>query len=313
MEIYAFVLEFIFFFTTIVGLSGNITVLLTLLKIVHKGYKFMKAEVILSHLAWANLLICLTQGVPHSLYVFGVRDLFTDIMCKIILFVFRSARALAIMFTCLLSCFQCTTIAQNTETWLNLKFLMQRYMLLLFMAVYVVSMVTSSNLPMFTVGSRNLTALKYTFNLGYCLVIYPDQLSIQGVGFGIFGRDLVCVFVMAAASVYILLILHRHGKQVVAIRAAQQNKDRNAETQASKTVVTLVIVYVTLFGLDCMIWFYQIIVSTEVHPMVSSTRYYFTMCYSSAVPIVILVLNKKIRSKLQMYLNMKKTDLKEVS
>ncbi|XP_078496681.1 olfactory receptor class A-like protein 1 [Lissotriton helveticus] len=313
MEAYALLLELIFFFTTIVGLSGNLTVLFTLLKIVYGACKFMKAEVILSHLAWANLLVCLTQGVPHSLYVIGVKDLFTDVMCKILLFVFRASRALAIMFTCLLSCFQCTTIAQNTEKWLNMKFLMQKYMLLFFLAVYVVSMVTSANLPMFTVGSRNITALKYTFNLGYCLVIYPDQLSIQGVGFGIFGRDLMFVFIMATASIYILLILHRHGKQVAVIRNAQNNKERNAEAQASKTVVTLVIVYVTLFGLDCMIWFYQIIVSTEVHPIVSSTRYFLAMCYSTAVPLVILVFNKKIRHKLQIYLNLKKVNHKDIS
>ncbi|KAJ1138295.1 hypothetical protein NDU88_004685 [Pleurodeles waltl] len=259
----------------------------------------MKAEVILSHLAGANLLICLTQGVPYCLYAVGLRGLFTDVMCKILIFIFRAARGFAIMFTCLLSCFQCITIAQNTERWLRMKSFMQKYMTLLLVAIYVLIMINCTNLPMFTVGARNLTNLKYTFNLGYCLIIYPDQLTTQGVGFGMFSRDLLFVITMTAASGYILLLLHRHRKQVSTIRASQQNTERNAETQASQTVVTLVIVYTTLFGLDCLIWCYQLVMTTEVHPLVSNVRYYLNMCYSSAVPIVIVVFNRKVRNRLR--------------
>ncbi|XP_069098235.1 olfactory receptor class A-like protein 1 [Pleurodeles waltl] len=287
--------------------------MIPLVRIVWKGYKVLKAEVILSHLAGANLLVCLTQGVPYCLYAVGVREFFTDVMCKSLLFIFRTARGFAIMFTCLLSCFQCITIAQNTERWLHIKSFMQKYMNSFLVAIYVLNMINSTNLPMFTVGARNITTLKFSFNLGYCHVIYPDQITIQGVGFGMFTRDLLFVITMTMASSYILLLLHRHGKQVLAIRASQQNKERNAEAQASHTVVTLVIVYDTLFGLDCLIWFYQLIMTTEVHPLVSTIRYYLNMCYSFTVPIIIVVFNKKIRNSLKLSLDTHNINLKGFS
>ncbi|XP_069488804.1 olfactory receptor class A-like protein 1 [Ambystoma mexicanum] len=306
-------MEILYLFTTVLGISGNITILIPLMSIVWKGYKTMRAEVILSHLAVANLLVCLTQGIPYCLYAMGVRKLFTDVMCKTLLFIFRAARGFAILLTCLLSCFQCITIAQNTKRWLAMKVLMHTYLSLFLVAIYLLIMINCTNLPMFTVGARNLTSLKYTFNLGYCLIVYPDQLTTQGVGFGMFTRDLLFVITMTMASGYILLLLYRHGKQVQTIRASQQNKERNAEAQASHTVVTLVIVYATLFSLDCLIWFYQLVMTTEVHPVVSNIRYYLNMCYSASVPVIIVVFNRKIRNRLKCASNTQQTDFKQFS
>ncbi|XP_078496682.1 olfactory receptor class A-like protein 1 [Lissotriton helveticus] len=299
MESYGSFMELLYLITTILGISGNITIMILLIRIVWKGYKETKAEVILSHLAGANLLVCLTQGVPYCLYAVGVREFFTDVMCKSLLFIFRTARGFTIIFTCLLSCFQCITIAQNTERWLHMKSFMKKYMTLLLVAIYVLNMINNSSLLIFTVGARNITTIQFYYNLGYCVVIYPNQITIQGVGFGQFTRDLLFVITMTMASSFILLLLHRHGKQVLAIRASQQIKERNAEAQASHTVVTLVIVYDTLFGMDCLIWFYQIIMTTEVHPLVSIFRYYLNMCYSIIVPIIVVVFNKKIRKSLK--------------
>ncbi|XP_069488805.1 olfactory receptor class A-like protein 1 [Ambystoma mexicanum] len=311
MESHTMFLEILYLLTTVLGISGNVMILIPLMCIIWKGYKTMRAEVILSHLAMANLLVCLTQGIPYCLYALGVRELFTDIMCKILLSIFRAARGLAILLTCLLSCFQCVTIAQSSKCWVYMKVLMHNHLALILVAIYVLNMANCINLPMFTVGARNLTSFKYTFNLGYCLVIYPDQLTIQGIGFGMFTRDLLIVITMTTASGYILQLLYRHGKQVQTIRASQQYKERNAEARASHTVVSLVIAYATLFSLDCLIWFYQLVMATEVHPVVSSVRYYLNMCYSTVVPVIIVVFNRKVRNRLKCASNTQQTDFKQ--
>ncbi|XP_064162369.1 olfactory receptor class A-like protein 1 [Anguilla rostrata] len=114
---------------------------------------------------------------------------------------------------------------------------------------------------------------------------------VNGVVFII--RDFVFVGLMAAAAVYVMLVLHRHRQQVQGLQGAGRKTE-----EASQAVLLLVSTYVALFSLDNVLWFYTLSVS-RVHPAVSDTRVFFASCYSAISPVLIITTNKKLATYFQ--------------
>ena len=91
-----------------------------------------------------------------------------------------------------------------------------------------------------------------------------------------------------------LPILHRHSRQV---RAMRRGGAQGVETRAAKTVVTLVVLYVVFFGIDNVIWIYMLTVA-KVSPVVADMRVFFSSSYAFLSPYFIISSNKKIKGKL---------------
>ncbi|XP_043931988.1 olfactory receptor class A-like protein 1 [Protopterus annectens] len=225
---------------------------------------------------------------------------FSDAACKVIVFTFRASRCLSIVLTCLLSCFQCVTIFTSVN-WVRIKLKMQNYLKVIIALLYIFSALFSVNLPFSTISSFNITATDYATNLGYCIVIDPSTLLFEAIGYSVLTRDTIFVALMAVASSNILLILYRHGKKVKGIRSSDHSKESSVESKAAKTVVTLVVLYVSIFGIDSTIWLYQIATSSKILDAVSDIRHLLSVCYASAFPIVSLIFNPRIRNVFNCY------------
>ncbi|XP_043937554.1 olfactory receptor class A-like protein 1 [Protopterus annectens] len=260
--------------------------------------KMMPSEVILVSLACSNLMHVLSVGLPHSLHHFGEIYFYKDFDCKIDVYLMRVSRVMIIGLTCLLSCFQCVTLASLNPQWATLKHKMQKYLILLIIIICVISVISSINTALYAVTERNATDLKYTFNLGYCLVVYPDRLVLELTGFISFARDVAFVVLMALASAHILLILHRHGKQMKGKRSSDRSQEAGVEQQASKMVVAFVVTYVSLFGIETTIWFYQISVSKQGDLSLNDSRYFLSFCFSSLFPMILIAYNQKLRQRI---------------
>ncbi|XP_043931985.1 olfactory receptor class A-like protein 1 [Protopterus annectens] len=257
MEIYIFTKGTIFCIMASVGLVGNSIILRSLVNSTYHEYKSAPTETILFYTGLANMFMILSRGVPKFLFDFGIRKLFNDPGCKFLIYVSRVSRAMAICLTCFLSCFQCSTIASSKWKWAYIKVCMQTCLVRIMVGLLLMNMTACIAAPYLTVSFNNNTEHKYTFNLGYCFVIFPDNISFQANGFALFVRDLLFVVLMSVSSAYILLILYRHKKMVKHIKRSIQNQ-QTAESRAAKTVVTLVSLYVCFFGIDNSLWFYQI-------------------------------------------------------
>ncbi|XP_043931989.1 uncharacterized protein LOC122805788 [Protopterus annectens] len=301
MELYTLLTGILFFLLAITGIVGNLLVLALFLHSALYDCKLKKAEIILEHLAASSLIVCLTGGVPNFLHVFGVKNFISDIGCKLVVYVFRAIRCLTIMLTSFLSCFQCVIICTSSLRWTCVKHTLQKYIVPIISFLYTLSMVLNINLTFssFSSVSYNSSIPKYSFSLGYCIVVYPDQTTMQGVGFFTLARDLLFVIVMASTSAYILFVLYRHARKAKEIRTHDPSPKPAAESHAAKTVITLVTLYVSLFGIDSLIWFYQLTIAKEVLRIITDIRYFFSMCYTSLFPFVICILNPKVRGKLQ--------------
>ncbi|KAG9352804.1 hypothetical protein JZ751_017380 [Albula glossodonta] len=281
------------------GILGNILVLLAYAHIVLVERRLQPVDAILCHLAFANLLLLLTRCVPQTMTVFGLRNLLDDPGCKVVIYTYRIARALSVCITCMVSVFQAVTLAPVAgPRWTGLKARLPKLVLPTSVGLWLLNMAVCIAAPFFSIAPRNGTVPAFTLNLGFCHVDFRDSLSYVINGAALSVRDFSFVGLMLWSSGYILLILHRHSQRVSAIRSSGRRPGADgAETRAARTVVTLVILYAVFFGIDNVIWIYMLTVA-KVSPVVADMRVFFSSCYASLSPFLILTSNTKIKARM---------------
>ncbi|XP_028302417.1 olfactory receptor class A-like protein 1 [Gouania willdenowi] len=283
-----------FLLQTAMGILGNTVVLLAYTHIVYSESKLLPVDMILCHLAFVNLMLLLVRCIPQTMTVFGLRDLFNDPGCKVVIYAYRISRALSVCVTCMLSVFQAVTIAPAGPCLSRLKLATPSLVLPSFAGLWLLNMAICIAAPLFSMAPRNGTVPAFTLNLSFCHVDFRDSLSyvINGVALSI--RDFAFVALMVGSSGYILLLLHRHSRNVRGIRRSHGG---GAETRAAKTVLTLVVLYVVFFGIDNVIWIYMLTVP-KVSPVVADMKIFFSSCYASLSPFFIISSNKKVKAKI---------------
>ncbi|XP_029358723.1 olfactory receptor class A-like protein 1 [Echeneis naucrates] len=283
-----------FLLQTGLGILGNTVVLLAYSHIIYNKSKLLPVDMILCHLAFANLMLLLTRCVPQTMTVFGMRKLLNDPGCKAVIYAYRIFRALSVCVTCMLSVFQAVTIAPAGPRLSKLKLALPSLVLPTFVWLWLLNMAVCIAAPFFSMAPRNGTVPAFTLNLGFCHVDFKDNLSYVINGVAVTGRDFAFVALMVGSSCYILLLLSRHSRQV---RGIHRSQGAGAEMRAAKTVVTLVVLYVVFFGIDNVIWIYMLTVA-KVSPVVADMRVFFSSCYASFSPYFIISSNKKVKAKI---------------
>ncbi|MBN3273987.1 VN1R2 protein, partial [Polyodon spathula] len=280
-----------------VGIPGNIIVLLVFGHIGCVERKLLPADSIVFMLAFVHLLIILTRGVPQTLFTLNYRGFYDSSTCKFLIFIYRTSRVTSMSMTFLLSAYQSILIAPATSRLSYLKLKLPTLILPSFVFLWLLDGATSIHGILYTSQIRNITGLKFTLNLSYCLVEYPDEATYIGTGTMELTRDLFFVFFMVVTSAYILFVLYRHRQQVKGIRSSEQNQN-TPEMRAAKIVVTFVTLFVVFFGVDNMTWIYTL-TAHKVPVDLNNVRVFFSSLYASVSPIIVIASNKKVKSKLQ--------------
>lgn len=277
------------------GILANALVLLAYAHIRLAEAHLQPVDAILCHLALVDLLLLLTRGVPQTMTVFGMRNLLNDTGCKVVIYTYRIARALSVCITCMLSVFQAVTVAPAAGPLLSrLKARLPQMLAPTFAALWFINMAVCIAAPFFSVAPRNGTVPPFTLNLGFCHVDFHDNLSYVLNGVAVSVRDFAFVGAMLGSSGFILLLLHRHRRQVRAVRRSQGSA---METRAARTVLMLVILYAVFFGIDNVIWIYMLTVA-QVPPVVADMRVFFSSCYASLSPFLIISSNRKLKARM---------------
>ncbi|KAM8976789.1 olfactory receptor class A-like protein 1 [Pelodytes ibericus] len=286
---------------TCIGIVSNCAILLAYVNIVFSGFKLMPVDMVLSHLAFVNMMVLLTRGLPQTMTVFGMQHILNDAACKAVIYSYRIFRALSVSVTCLLSVLQAITISPIPRTSIiNIKDFKNLSIYLAF--IWVINMAVCIAAPFFSAVPSDDKVPKFTLNLGFCHVHFPDQIGYIINGVAVSARDFAFVGIMVYASGFIMLTLYRHKRQVQNLRRLSSGRNVTAESKAAKDVLRLVLLYVLFFGIDNIIWIYMLTVS-QVPSIVADMRVFFSSCYASLSPILIIMSNKKIRNSMKCTLN----------
>ncbi|XP_060765827.1 olfactory receptor class A-like protein 1 [Neoarius graeffei] len=284
-----------------VGIPGNIAVIYAFLMALHHELRLLTADAIVLHLALANLLVVAIRCVLEVFATFQIVNVFDDTGCKSVIFVYRTARSLSIWLTFVLSAYQSLSIAPPGSRWAAARDHFAQFLWLIFLIVWIINIFMSSPSIMFAMGAKNNSKLlQNSINVQFCFVNFPSVSMKDANGALQTVRDVVPMTLMTTTSLIILVFLYKHSQQVRAIRGGGGGGGGSSERRAAITVVTLVMLYVVLYGVDNGLWVYTIIVNRAMSSaLISDLRIFFSSLYAAMSPIVIIVSNKKVNKHLR--------------
>ncbi|XP_031240031.1 vomeronasal type-1 receptor 4-like [Mastomys coucha] len=244
------VMGIIFILQTTVGILVNSSVLLHYLIPGFTGKGLKPKALIVKHLTLANSLSIISRGIPKIMTEFGMKYFLDNIGCKLVLYLYRVSRGVSLYMTCLLSCFQATTISSSTTKWMKLKHKAIEYMgpscslswpMQLLLNVMILMRVTSSS-------NRKNATKKLTY--GYCSASVSDTIATPLYMLLLSFSDVLCLSLMSWASIFMLSILYRHRRQVQYIHGAQHSLRISPEARATQTILILVCTFVTFYSIS---------------------------------------------------------------
>ncbi|XP_061543895.1 olfactory receptor class A-like protein 1 isoform X1 [Phycodurus eques] len=277
---------------TVVGVPGNLAVILAFLSLLYQDKRLLVADVIVLHLACVNLTAVAVRCLLETLASFRLAHIFDDAGCKGVIFVYRMSRSLSIWLTFVLSAYQCLSIAPPGSRRASVRTSVARYLGPVFLVLWLVNACMTSAAVLFSFGAGNASA-SHSINVEFCFVNFPSKLSKEANGAAQVGRDVVPMALMALASLIILLFLYKQSRQ------ARGRRGGGSERRAAKAVVTLVTLYVVLYGVDNGLWVYTLTVKkTMSSSLVSDLRIFFSSLYAALSPLVVIASNRKVNGRL---------------
>lgn len=290
-----FVRGMLYLFLTVVGVPGNAAIILAFLLLLYQENHLLPADIIVLHLASVNLLVIVVRSLPETLVFFRLADVFSDVGCKAVIFVYRTSRALSIWLTFVLSAYQCLSVAPPGSRWATCRTAVAHYLSIVFLCLWLINMCMTSAAVLFSLGAQNDSSqTTHSINVQFCYVHFPSKLSKEANGAAQVGRDVVPMALMTLCSVIILVFLYKHGRQVKGLRG------NRSEQRAAKAVVALVTLYVVLYGVDNGLWVYTLTVrKTMRSPLISDLRIFFSSLYAALSPAIIIASNRKVNGRLK--------------
>lgn len=128
MANWALAITVIILVQTIVGFLGNFSVLYHYILLHLSRCRVNSTDLILKHLTVANLLVILSKGVPQTMADLGWEHLLSDLECRLLFYLHRVGRDVAIGTTCLLGICQMIIISPRTSGWAQFKVHTAKYM-----------------------------------------------------------------------------------------------------------------------------------------------------------------------------------------
>lgn len=305
MQSEEFVRGMLYLSLTVVGVPGNIAVILAFLLLFYHENRLLPADAIVLHLACANLLVVGVRCLLETLASFRLASIYGDIGCKAVIFVYRTSRSLSIWLTFVLSAYQCLSIAPPGSHWASIRASVAHYLGFVFLFLWLLNTCMSSAAILFSFGTQNDSSLaNHGINVQFCYVQFPSKLSKEANGAAQVGRDVVPMALMTLASLIILVFLYKHSQQVKGLRSSSSGSGSGggggAEQRAAKAVVALVTLYVVLYGVDNGLWVYTLTVrKTMRSSLISDLRIFFSSLYAALSPVIIIASNRKVNGRLR--------------
>uniref|UniRef100_F6QLS7 Vomeronasal type-1 receptor n=1 Tax=Ornithorhynchus anatinus TaxID=9258 RepID=F6QLS7_ORNAN len=231
------------------GLSLNIFLLLFPIFVVSTSHKPSSSNLILTHLASANTIILLTSGVLETLSAWGLRNFLDDVGCKILIYLYRVARGLCICTTCLLNVFQAITISPSNSWGARIKAKLPKCILPSCALSWVINLLIELNAPLYMRRPQSSSGNVQTIlDLKYCIKVIESAEITLAITVMLSFRDLFFVGLMSTASSYMVFVLHRHHQHIQHLHGPGCSPRAMPEVRAAKKVITLVTLYVLLYG-----------------------------------------------------------------
>ncbi|XP_038599039.1 vomeronasal type-1 receptor 3-like [Tachyglossus aculeatus] len=202
------------------GISVNVFLLLFYIHMASTSHRPSFSDQILTQLAFANIIILLSRGIPDTVSALGLRNFLDDVRCKILL---------------------TSPSAPEPSGGQKTKPKLPKCIIPLCILSWVLNILT------YVTGPQNSSSVRITLALMYCSNVSASA-GINLVIAVIFPlRDLFFMELMSVASGYIVFALYRHHHQVQHLHGPGRCHRVMPEIRVAKRVIALVTLYALLY------------------------------------------------------------------
>ncbi|XP_077155270.1 olfactory receptor class A-like protein 1 [Ranitomeya variabilis] len=297
MEIRLLLKAFGFILLLVLGIPGNIFILLKFACIKIAEKKLLPANIILLAIIFSNIVVIFSRVLPQALAGVGVEHLLDNIQCKFVFTSFRISRAMSICGTSFLSIYQCTLIAPMSKFWSRCKLIIAQYVKVIIAILFGINLSIYCIAFYVTNAKTNTTTSPYTLQLVYCIADFKTYDSFITNGAIVTIREIISLALLALSSSYIVYVLLQHAKNIHGNRSSNRGQNKSVEHKASRSVISLVAMYVLLYGMDNTIWVYSLSM-TKVDPEIHELRVFLSTSYSALSPFLLIATNPKLHQKI---------------
>nr|XP_048284076.1 vomeronasal type-1 receptor 4-like [Myodes glareolus] len=281
-----FIMEMIFFFMTVFGTLGNISVSVNNMISWWRGPEKKPIHIIFIQLAFTNIIILLAKGLPKTLAAFGLRNFLDDIGCKILVYLTRVARGVSICTSSLLTVVQAIIISPRASGWRRLRPKSAWHILPFFLFFWILNALIGMNLiHSVTSTSLNISQLKNGGN--YCYLMSESQKIKWIVLPFMVLRDAVFQGAMGAASGYMVLLLHKHHQHVLYLQNSKFLYRTPPELRAAQSILLLMLCFVFFYWSDCAVSLFLSLFLAN-NPLMVNIQDFLTLGYATFSPFVLI-------------------------
>ncbi|XP_006998751.1 putative vomeronasal receptor-like protein 4 [Peromyscus maniculatus bairdii] len=238
------------------GIVGNIIVFLRYLYMFALGAEKKPINLILTHLAFSNMIIICTTGVTDIATLFYFRNFLGDIGCKAMVYLARMARGLSICTTCLLSLVQALTISPGTTIWRKLKPQTSWQVLPFLLLFWIVNVLISSNLLCYIKAGGDSNMSTPGTYIGHCYML-PSRNIIMWLFLSLMTlRDVTFQSLMGWSSGSMALRLYKHQKRVLYLHSSRSENNSPPEIRATWSILILMSCFLFFYWVDFILSFH---------------------------------------------------------
>uniref|UniRef100_A0A8C6G8C4 Vomeronasal type-1 receptor n=1 Tax=Mus spicilegus TaxID=10103 RepID=A0A8C6G8C4_MUSSI len=242
-------------------------------------------HLILTHLAFTNILILLTKGL-QTVAAFGLRNFLDDTGCKSIVYLERVSRGLSICTSSLLTVVQAIIISPRASGWRKLRPKSAWHILPFLLFFWILNGLISMNLIHSITGTGfNISQLENSDS--YCYFMLESQ-EIKWIVLPLMVlRDAVFQGAMGGASGYMVFLLHKHHQHVLYLQNSKLLYRTPPELRAAQSVLLLMLCFVFFYWADCAFSLILSLCSRDKTMMVN-TQEFLALGYATFSPFVLI-------------------------
>lgn len=281
------ILRLLFLVQMGLGVLGNTLLLSTYASTSCIGCALKPIHLILTNMAVANFLVLLFKGIPQMIFIWGMTNILGNMECKLVYYIHRLARGLSLCTTCLLSTFQAITISPRTGGWMRLKDRAWKNILSSCFLCWISNLLINVFVPI------DLEAHQHTHNstklrdFGLCSSKNPEMSSAAKYTIIMTFPDVVFMGLMIGASIYMVLLLHRHHQRVKHIHTLRNCHSFSPEAKAAQTILLLASTFILFYFTNSLLTIYNVF--SKIHLWVQHATTFLGACYPSLSALILLL------------------------
>ncbi|MBZ3871299.1 Vomeronasal type-1 receptor 90 [Sciurus carolinensis] len=235
----------------VIGITANVFLLLFHILTYLLQHRPKPIDLTIAHLALIHLLMLIIRAFL-DMDILEVQDIWNDITCKAVVYLYRLMRNLSVSTTCLLSVLQATTLSPRSSFLAKFKLTSPQQSLFCFLILWMFNMFINVRILVSVEGPTNATS-------GFAFTSESCSISPIGHYFKTFFslieilRDIFLIGLMALSSVYMVTLLCRHKRQCQHRHSTILSPRASPELRATRTILLLMGFFVVMNFMDCSI------------------------------------------------------------